>query len=232
MTKFFSNNIETLVKDEKFIELYKSSNFWAAAGTYYGFPSCCVENFCNSFAAQIYEKHPNHPMNGTGYVPCETCVEPSKNYSFFSELINQNRFSSAKFPDDSNEKELDMFYAQIVLRLEKNPIDVLKRHAHLSYMINDIADLEPIYLHVGRHAINISAIEQKDPGILMELIGEDEFVQDQFAAILEHHFKDSTLTNKTIQKHIDDIYDFISKGQFIISKENKIQKSRSVKVKM
>ena len=85
MNTFFPNNLNDLISITQFIKLFSEAPLLAITGSYYGFPVCCIEFFCNGLDNSLNidvneaDNEENcHPMIGTGYVPCPHCVEQSK----------------------------------------------------------------------------------------------------------------------------------------------------------
>lgn len=71
-------------------------NSWRTYGTYYGYPTCCI----NYFVAHGHFACPSHDkLVGTGYLPCPACSETSA-YDM-TEIINHNRHAPEPFPMES-----------------------------------------------------------------------------------------------------------------------------------
>ncbi len=68
--------------------------YFRKLGDYLGYPECCVEYFI-----ETYERHPligNHPLIGTGFMPCLCCGD--KSAEEMTMTINRNRKWGEKFP--------------------------------------------------------------------------------------------------------------------------------------
>jgi hypothetical protein len=51
-------------------------------GEYYGYKSCCIDNFINTdYTERNYIKD-SHIYIGTGFIPCEKCYGEIENYTF------------------------------------------------------------------------------------------------------------------------------------------------------
>lgn len=44
-------------------------------GLYFGYPVCCVLEFCRKYQMGCHVGVPNSKFIGSGYVPCPACVE-------------------------------------------------------------------------------------------------------------------------------------------------------------
>lgn len=70
---------------------------WRFWGFMYGYPDCCIEEFCKEF------DEPKHtgPWTGTGFVPCRACAEriAHKGWeAYVREIITPNRRMPNPFP--------------------------------------------------------------------------------------------------------------------------------------
>lgn len=192
MPTFFPNSIDELIINPQFRNLFVQNPMTVSTGIYYGFPACCIEHFCQQNSACNSHidnsKKDNHPMLGTGYLPCPQCYEDSKNKEFFTQLINNNRFSPLDFPavavDIINEDE-DKFFALLCYKLYKNPLEEIKSYSKLSYLINEIDTSNKIYLYTQGYKINVSAINIKDKNTFMYMVENNQFHSTQLEKILE-----------------------------------------------
>jgi hypothetical protein len=83
-----------------------STDLWAqklhSLGTYFGYPSCCIDEFIAYALDSDNLNRPTRPrrqFHGTGYVPCAAC--DTKSRDALLETIAKNRKHSRPFPDDS-----------------------------------------------------------------------------------------------------------------------------------
>lgn len=67
-------------------------------GEYYGYPKCCIDNFCTNF--MDFEQVDNDIHKGTGFIPCPTCIEKIKNGSATLSSLIKNRKHPLPFPRD------------------------------------------------------------------------------------------------------------------------------------
>lgn len=65
---------------------------WIDWGIYFGYPPCCIEEFCNMGHLDA----PKRKFNGTGFVPCKSCNELDEEELITD--INLNRECDAEFP--------------------------------------------------------------------------------------------------------------------------------------
>lgn len=72
---------------------------WHLHGKYFGFPDCCIEEFCSpDFVPLLNEPF---PLNGTGYVPCKECRK--KSVKELVKVIAENRKCPVPFPSQFEE---------------------------------------------------------------------------------------------------------------------------------
>lgn len=221
MNYFFPNDIDNLINNPKFRQLFSEAPLLASTGAYYGFPICCVEFFCNNIdnsfnSIELNEMQP-HPMDGTGYVPCPNCIDISRNKEQFFSLINQHRFCPKLFPSNTEhniDDDLHKFFAYLAYKMYRKPLDELKKYPHLSYIINEILYENPIYLYYKGHKINVTAISivnKQDFGYMVE---NNIFCANQLENLLEwHQIQESKLG---VEFNYTDIWDSIYKNQFDI----------------
>lgn len=187
MTTFFPNNIENLIQDDYFRNLFTLDPMLVSTGVYYGFPSCCIEHFCDNKNKNTLD-YEDHPMNGTGYLPCPHCIERTKDLETFSEYINENRYCTQPFPSKQTEiidENLDKFFAYLCYQLYQNPLKELKAYSKLSYLINEIDESNPIYLYIKGFKINVSSISITDKKQFLYMISNNQFCSTQLACIFE-----------------------------------------------
>lgn len=70
-------------------------------GKRFGFPKCCIDSWCNEINASNLGrdsvKYDNSGFSGTGFIPCEKCL--NKSYDDLVAEINNNRDKNLKpFP--------------------------------------------------------------------------------------------------------------------------------------
>lgn len=79
---------------DEMLNVFNKNKWWTFMGKYFGFPECCVTDFCSS------SERLNSPFDGTGYVPCPCCnkliTSKSVMTQFISE-INANRYHNSEF---------------------------------------------------------------------------------------------------------------------------------------
>lgn len=64
--------------------------FGAVSGIFYGYPDCCIRAFMTP------DRGTNHPLIGTGYIPCKACEK--KTMGELITVIDRNRFCEVPFP--------------------------------------------------------------------------------------------------------------------------------------
>lgn len=117
----------TPAKIEKWTQMYEAEPFYTAAGVYFGFPDCCIETFIDDKQHAVLEVFPKLESIGTGYMPCMCCAkEVHENWPNFQEKINKNRIATLKFPNDTNDRELNEFFIDFSLMLGYNPREVVE----------------------------------------------------------------------------------------------------------
>lgn len=223
MNYFFPKNINDMISDPKFRQLFTEAPLLASTGAYYGFPICCVEFFCNhkdnSFNSVHTHDKNQHPMHGTGYVPCPDCVENSKDKDLFSRLINEHRYCPTPFPSQSDVEhsiyeDLHKFFAFLAYKMYRNPLEELKKYSHLSYIVNEILSDSPIYLYYKGYKINVTAIginNKQDFGYMVE---NNAFCANQLENLLEWHQIQEASSGSTFD--YSGIWDCICKAEFDI----------------
>lgn len=77
------------------------SDVWRENGKIFGYPECCIEEFCNHLGGRgnLFRK-----FHGTGYVPCESC-----NRKTAQELLDQiaaRRTYPKPFPEDGHKRKV------------------------------------------------------------------------------------------------------------------------------
>lgn len=115
-----------LSSDDSYLkDLFMEQPFFLAAGVFYGFPICCISDFVQMKQFAVFEKHPDLPSNGTGYVPCMECAtKVMQNWDGMIKKISQQRICSVPFPGDHNDGELDLFFIHFCRTLGFNPAEV------------------------------------------------------------------------------------------------------------
>lgn len=71
---------------------------WQDAGKYFGFPQCCIDQFCTDCCHDTKEQYDfRAPWDGSGYVPCLTCAAVAvKDFpAFLATHINPSRHPNA-----------------------------------------------------------------------------------------------------------------------------------------
>lgn len=187
MSTFFPNNLDDLIQDPQFRSLFVIDPMMVSTGIYYGFPACCVEHFCVHGRNLNHSAYQNHPMSGTGYVPCPQCLEMSKDKETFSEYINANRYCSDTFPSQQInliDVELHKFFSILCYRMYNNPLAEIKSYSMLSYLVNEIDKSNPIYLYIKGFKINVSAIGLSNKEEFSYMVENNHFCNNQLESIL------------------------------------------------
>lgn len=95
-----SNQID--YNSEEWRTLKEGDHFGYALGEFLGFPKCCSDEFLNLLDNDIpalklkHQKLINHPCKGTGFVPCNKCMD--RNPQELIDNINANRTFPHPFP--------------------------------------------------------------------------------------------------------------------------------------
>jgi uncharacterized protein YegP (UPF0339 family) len=137
MTSLISEKLDNMFSKHKnkIKEIFLTQPGFAASGLFYGFPICCVESFVNFKQLEVFEKYPNIPSSGTGFVPCICCAKNI--HTLWPETLNiiaQNRFCTNTFPEqESNKDEADNFFIMLSRFLGLNPKEMAET---LSYNKN------------------------------------------------------------------------------------------------
>lgn len=76
------------------------TDHWKKLGTYFGYPNCCIKAFCEGRTT-----HDIKITKGTGFVPCNQCMERIKNKEVKIEDLIINRTHSQKFPLDDGPRK-------------------------------------------------------------------------------------------------------------------------------
>jgi hypothetical protein len=112
----------------KWTGLFEQEPFFTAAGVYFGFPECCIETFIDEKQHDVSEIYPKLDSTGTGYMPCLCCAkEVHENWMGFQEKINANCFATLKFPNDTDELELNEFFIDFTLMLGFEPREIAEQ---------------------------------------------------------------------------------------------------------
>jgi hypothetical protein len=72
------------------------------SGIYYGYPTCCIDEFIFCVENGSFMQREKRKLNGTGYVPCEECNQKSERDLL--KTINDNRLHWQKFPKSGPNK--------------------------------------------------------------------------------------------------------------------------------
>lgn len=95
-----SNKID--YNSEEWRTLKEGDRIGYALGAFLGFPECCSDEFLNLLETDIHalklkhQKLVNHPCKGTGFVPCNKCMD--RNPQELIDSINANRIFQYPFP--------------------------------------------------------------------------------------------------------------------------------------
>lgn len=71
---------------------------WIETGLYYGYPQCCIVNFCRRGFKLTKEQEAVH--KNTGFTPCPKCSKKILNGEATLESLIANRVCRTKFPKD------------------------------------------------------------------------------------------------------------------------------------
>lgn len=217
MSIFFPNNLENLVRDPQFRNLFVIDPMMVSTGIYYGFPACCIEHFCLHGQTLNNSTYQNHPMSGTGYVPCPHCLESSKDKDTFAEYINANRYCAEPFPSQQVnliDVELHKFFALLCYKMYKDPLSEIKTYSKLSYLVNEIEKENPVYLYVKGYKINVTAIGIKDKENFCYMVENDSFCSSQLETIFTWH--EIQEFQAGLEFPTDEIWNLIFNGNFNI----------------
>ena len=78
---------------------------WEEVGLYFGYPKCCIEEFCNGEPNFITTLEDMRLFCGTGFVPCKKCNETKTEDQLLAEIA-KNRKYDKPFPLDRHDKEV------------------------------------------------------------------------------------------------------------------------------
>ena len=96
----------------------EGSRIGYALGAFLGFPSCCIKFFLESTLMRLKEQHIkliDHPLKGTGFVPCDHCIGLEPEVLVAS--INANRTFTKPFP-----------YKGGILEAEESQFEEFRKH--------------------------------------------------------------------------------------------------------
>jgi hypothetical protein len=82
---------------------------------FFGYPRCCIKQFCETRCAETKRTYPRGPWMGTGYIPCLSCAaEAQKDFpAFVLKNISPYRLFTQPFPKDYDGMEIEVFFEQI-----------------------------------------------------------------------------------------------------------------------
>ena len=87
--------------------LFKKKPWWVFMGKYFGFPDCCIINFCTTSKREL------SVFDGTGFVPCPKCNKLLVSDAVKQEFIdnfNSNRFHPHQFAQNNNPADNPLFF--------------------------------------------------------------------------------------------------------------------------
>lgn len=99
MTKYILN--------KKLISTFEDNAWWVFMGKYFGFPDCCIKNFCSGGSKQ------SSLFDGTGYVPCSSCnskITTPQAVQEFTDTINAKRYHNYVFNTNDNFEDNPEFF--------------------------------------------------------------------------------------------------------------------------
>lgn len=73
---------------------------WVEYGIYYGYPKCCIINFCTRSLKLTKEQDAVH--KNTGFTPCPECSKKILKGEATLESLLTDRICKKKFPKDDN----------------------------------------------------------------------------------------------------------------------------------
>lgn len=96
-------------------------------GALYGFPSCCVNEFCTSYCMDTRNQYPDGPWMGTGYMPCISCAPTAAQDfdKFVAEHIATKRICPLPFPSELSRTATDAALS-FVAEMEIDAINAAK----------------------------------------------------------------------------------------------------------
>lgn len=99
--------MEHYILDKDLKPTFEDNPWWVFMGKYFGFPDCCIKNFCsgNNKESSLFD--------GTGYVPCSCCNQKIINPQVvqeFTDNINAKRFHNYLFNINDNFEDNPQFF--------------------------------------------------------------------------------------------------------------------------
>ena len=79
----------------KFDALKAHADLSYTLGIYFGYPNCCITNFCNDLLNEKDCSHRN--IDGSGFVPCEKHYNEIKNKKTTLKDLVKNRICDVEF---------------------------------------------------------------------------------------------------------------------------------------
>ena len=79
---------------------YKSEKkrWWIITGLYYGYPICCIIDFCKRGYKMTVEQ--KKFQNGNGFIPCPTCAKKLLSKQVTIKKLLKDRICQSPFPKD------------------------------------------------------------------------------------------------------------------------------------
>ena len=111
------------------ISSFKEEPGLTASGLFYGFPECCISSFAKFEQLEVFEKFPDLPSIGTGFVPCIKCAPKVKlNWlAFKKENIIKNRHCKEEFPAmEVKRSDYHLFFIKLSCELGIDPFEASK----------------------------------------------------------------------------------------------------------
>lgn len=99
--------MEQYILDKALKSTFDDNPWWVFMGKYFGFPDCCIKNFCsgNNKESSLFD--------GTGYVPCSCCnktITCPKVVQEFTDRINEKRYHNYLFNINDNFEDNPHFF--------------------------------------------------------------------------------------------------------------------------
>lgn len=145
-----------ILKNNNLINLIDLYPWWIFIGKYYGFPECCIENFC---LGNSNIKYQNLVING--FIPCNNCInldlQDLKKSIFNNRLLPENITS---YNDDLNFFHLlEKFY----LSYNINPINEILFRGGFDYLFKKYLNKQfNLFITYGDNHIDISKTDKSN----------------------------------------------------------------------
>ncbi len=79
----------------------KKTRWWVICGVYYGYPACCISDFCETYLKHLMRSKEQLSVHQNfGFVPCTKCSKKILAGKETLESLLKNRICKKQFPDD------------------------------------------------------------------------------------------------------------------------------------